>query len=127
MTLVRIKPGLSHAHYSAGDEFDASPAEMESFGDKFILVVETKPVTVVEMVAMAEVDATPGARKLAEEHGVSLALSAITGTGKGSKITKADVQALLDGDGQWRITDTEVETHLVSPADPETLLNGNTE
>ena len=32
---VKVKPGLSHAQYTAGEVFDASPAEMESFGDKF--------------------------------------------------------------------------------------------
>jgi len=35
---VKIKPGLSHAQYKAGEVFDASPAEVESFGDKFDVV-----------------------------------------------------------------------------------------
>lgn len=96
MPLVRIKPGLSHAHYSAGDVFDASPAEVVSFGDKFILVEEepeSKPPIV-------EIDATPSARVLAQEHGISLTLSAITGSGKDGRITKADVEALLNGDAE---------------------------
>jgi len=105
MPLVKVKPGLSHGYYStvtkalayhrAGDEFDASPAEMASFGDKFILVVEDEPEPLVVEV---EIDATPGARKLAQEHGISLILSGITGSGKDGRVTKADVQAILDGD-----------------------------
>ena len=108
MPLVKIKPGLSHGYYStvtralayhrAGDEFDASPAEMAAFGDKFILVEEPAPDEPV--LPAIEVDATPGARKLAQEHGINLALSSITGSGKDGRITKTDVQAALDGDAQ---------------------------
>jgi len=121
MPLVKVKPGLSHGYYDtavqahayhrAGDEFDASPAEMESFSDKFILVVEDEPEMEYSYTAPAEdvrkilaaaakEYATPGARKLAQEHGISLTLSDITGSGRAGKITKADVQRLLDGDAQ---------------------------
>jgi pyruvate dehydrogenase E2 component (dihydrolipoamide acetyltransferase) len=41
-----------------------------------------------------DVPATPVARKMAETHGVDL--SGIQGTGAGGKITKADVQAIVD-------------------------------
>jgi len=105
MPLVRIKPGLSHGYYdpvaqalayhSAGDEFDATPAEMEAFGDKFILVVGPAPDE-PEPRAMW-VGATPSANKLAQEHSISLPLSGIVGTGKDGRITKADVEALLNG------------------------------
>lgn len=115
MPLVKIKPGLSHARYSAGDEFDASPAEMESFGDKFILVVE--PEHEKPKPPVVETDATLGARKLAQEHGVNLALSGVIGSGKDGKITKADVvtlldnqaamEAFLDGDVEALIGDAE--------------------
>ena len=113
MPLVKVKPGLAHGYYdpvaqalayhSAGDEFDATPAEMEAFGDKFILVVqddfpEQEVTEMLAAIASQNVDATPSARKLAMEHSISLALSGITGTGKDGRITKADVEALLDGD-----------------------------
>lgn len=125
MPLVRIKPNLSHAHYSAGDEFDASPAEVESFGDKFILLEEDADeltVTVIEQEitnALADqfVDATPSARKLAAEHGISLALSDITGTGAGGRITKADVEALLNK--------ADTVSYLLN--DSEVVLNGDAE
>jgi len=97
MPLVRIKPGLSHAHYSAGDEFDASPAEVESFGDKFVLVVEDEPKPVRVVTSWTEIVATPAARRLAQEHGLSPLLSNIIGTGKNGTITKADVRAMLNG------------------------------
>lgn len=90
MTLVKIKPGLSHSKYSGGDVFDASPAEMVSFGDKFVVVVEDEEEFDV-------VYATPAALSLAEEQGISLSLSDIAGSGKDGKITKADVEALLEG------------------------------
>lgn len=109
MPLVRIKLGLSHgyydtatqahAYYRAGDEFNASPAEMTAFGDKFILVVEDEPEP-VQATSWTEVVATPAARRLAQEHGVNPSLSNITGTGRRGSITKADVQAVLDGDAQ---------------------------
>lgn len=103
MTLVRIKPGLSHLIVGkllgAGEMFDASPAEMESFGDKFILVVDEVEQVAMEAPTPPPSDdppgATRGAIKLAAEHSLSLALSYITGTGAGGRITKADVQAFL--------------------------------
>lgn len=115
MPLVKIKSGMSHgyrdaatgalAYHQAGDEFDATPAEVVSFGDKFEAVSEDAPdenwnVTEITLVPVEDVDATPGARKLAQEHGISLALSGIVGTGKAGKITKADLEALLNGDAQ---------------------------
>ena len=101
MPLVKIKPGLSHAHYSAGEVFDATPAEVESFGDKFILVVEDEPEPGPEPpVTSLHSSATRGAIALATEHGISLPLSGITGTGQSKRITKADVQRLLNGDAQ---------------------------
>ena len=123
MPLVKIKPGLSHGYYDAatgshayhqaGDEFDASPAEMESFGDKFIPVIEIEspvgeivdepglvPGLVKGVMSWTEVVATPAARRLAQEHGVGLAWSGIVGSGKDGRITKADVEALLNGDAE---------------------------
>lgn len=128
MPLVKVKPGLRHgyydaepkalAYYSAGDEFDASPAEMESFGDKFILVEESTPEP-EPLTLVAKVDATRGAVELAREHSLSLALSEVTGTGAGGRITKADVQALLEN-----IALSEQE---VVKADTEAVLNGDAE
>lgn len=101
MPLVKVKPGLSHGYYStvtkalayhqAGDEFDASPAEVESFGDKFVLVVESESEP-----PLVKVNATRGAIRLAAEHGISLTLSDIVGTGRNGKIIQADVEALLN-------------------------------
>ena len=102
MPLVKVKPGLSHGYYStvtralayhrAGDEFDASPAEMESFGDKFILVEEDEPEPVTPEPPNVKASATLGARKLAQGHGISLPLSGITGSGKDGRITARDVR-----------------------------------
>jgi len=106
--LVRIKPGLSHAHYSAGDVFDASPAEIEAFGDKFerVLPVPPAPLPPPPIVVSEEtigqtatvrqkVEATSKAAALAMEHGVDLA--GVTGTGRDGRITLADVEAVLNG------------------------------
>ena len=46
------------------------------------------------MAAQPEILASPMAKKLAEEHGLNLAL--ITGTGSGGRITEMDIQAYLD-------------------------------
>lgn len=101
MPLVRIKPNVTHRVaeklLKAGDEFDASPAEMESFGDKFELV---EPELITPEPPLVKIDATLGARALAQAHSVSLTLSDIVGTGKDGKIVKADVQALLNGDAE---------------------------
>ena len=101
MPLVKIKPDVTHRVngelLKAGEVFDASPAEMESFGDKFE-PVEPEPITPEP--PLVKIDATLGARALAQTHGVSLTLSDIVGTGKDGKIIKADVQAMLDGDAE---------------------------
>ena len=128
MTLVRVKTGLSHAHYEAGEVFDASPAEVVSFGDKFEMVetetetMETAPIVVgpkgetetpsedvrevaitdvkvVETVPSLEVaigdEATPAARRLADEAGLDL--SGVHGTGKDGRVTAGDVRAAMEG------------------------------
>ena len=93
MPWVRIKDGLAHRNESGilagGDVAEVSEDELKSFGDKFD-VLDGSP-------ASMDVSATLGAVKLAKKHGVSLALSNVQGTGKGGRITKADVEALLDG------------------------------
>ena len=117
MPLVKIKPAVTHRVdgklLKAGEVFDASPAEMESFGDKFILaedeaesvwtLVEDGGVGIGELfdelevpVVEVEINATEGAFGLAEEHGISLALSNVVGTGAGGRIIKADVAAFLN-------------------------------
>ena len=109
MTLVRIKPNLSHAHYSAGDVFDASPSEMSAFGDKFEVLPPPAPLspppvvisseTVGQTATMREeVEATEKARRWAAEHGVDL--ENMTGTGRDGRITLADVKGVLGGDAQ---------------------------
>src|SRR5262249_50400124 len=41
---------------------------------------------------------TPAARKLAEEHKINLSL--VTGTGPGGRVTREDVQKIIDAGGQ---------------------------
>lgn len=119
MPLVKIKLGLSHRNsdgepLKAGDVFDASPAEMESFGDKFEPAGEDLEQDVRKILATAaaeyeepevpiaevEINATKGAFGLAAEHGISLALSGIIGTGQDGKIVHRDVKAFLNGDAE---------------------------
>jgi len=100
MPLVRIKPGLSHAHYTAGEVFVASPAEVVSFGDKFEKVEpEPEPIApVVADIATVEVvdgyDATPAAIRIAAECGLDL--STVTGAGKDGRVTAGDVRAAME-------------------------------
>ena len=105
MTLVRVKTGLSHAHCTAGEVFDASPAEVVSFGDKFEMVeTETASEGVGEVAVTAELgesgvaigdEATPAARRLADEAGLDL--SGVHGTGKDGRVTAGDVRAVMEG------------------------------
>lgn len=130
MPLVKVKPGLSHGYYdvgrqshayhSAGDVFDATPAELESFGDKFILVEDFPEQEVTEMlaaIASQNVDATPSGRKLAMEHGISLALSNIVGTGKDGRITQVDVQAFLTNESEVKLMTISAEAVLYGDAE----------
>ena len=105
MPLVKIKPDVTHRVngelLKAGEVFDASPAEMESFGDKFVLVEDEiepgKDVgTLHSVTSWTEVVMTTAARRLVQEHGISPSLSNITGTGKNGMITKANVVAFLN-------------------------------
>lgn len=61
----------------------------------------TAPDPATEGGGTADVNAMPKARELAEEHGVDL--TQVQGSGKGGRITKADVQGFIDaqaaGDG----------------------------
>ena len=102
MPRVRIKPGLTHTttegKHVGGDVVSVTDAEMVSFGDKFALLDDSEMTPHERIIAsvarvMADADATPAARKLAAEHGISLA--DVPGTGKDGRITKADVEAKL--------------------------------
>jgi len=111
MPLVKIRSNVTHRVteklLKAGDVFDASPAEMESFGDKFE-PVEDDEWNVTEMVVEETepklepkpISATRGAIGLAVEHGISLFLSGITGSGRDRRITKADVETFLNNEAE---------------------------
>lgn len=101
MPWVRIKEGMTHRSVDGllkgGDVAEVSEAEVVSFGDKFEPLEAEEPSK-----SALEVLATKAAREYAEEHGISLSLSSIQGTGKDGRITLADVKAALqvgeDGD-----------------------------
>jgi 2-oxoglutarate dehydrogenase E2 component (dihydrolipoamide succinyltransferase) len=61
----------------------------------------------VEQTSSAAIDLSPGARKLATEHDVDA--SAVTGSGRGGRITKEDVQSHIDA---------ATKTPPASPAPP---------
>jgi pyruvate dehydrogenase E2 component (dihydrolipoamide acetyltransferase) len=71
-----------------GEELPEAPAEAPT-----PVTAAPKPV-VADAPAVADVPATPVARKMAQTHGVDL--SSIQGTGSGGKVTKSDVQAVID-------------------------------
>ena len=144
MPLVKIRLGLSHgyraadgshAYHQAGAEFNASPAEMESFGDKFLLItaeVQSEPrppgllMQPVQPVPLVEINATKGAIRLAQEHGISLTLSDIVGTGTGGRIIKADVKAFLDNEAEASMeASLDVYTEAPSNSGGGTSLNGD--
>lgn len=102
---VRIKPHCHHRlpephgglgkEYGPGSVIKVTPEEVRDFPDKFELVPEKEiepPPVVAEYV---EPVATPAAFKLAEQKNVDL--SEVEGTGQDGKITKVDVQRVLDG------------------------------
>lgn len=61
--------------------------------------------------------ASPAARKLMEEH--DLGAADVEGTGKGGRITKADVQAAIGGDGGDRAPGTGEEAERTETGDEE--------
>jgi pyruvate/2-oxoglutarate dehydrogenase complex dihydrolipoamide acyltransferase (E2) component len=98
MPWVRIKEGARHrlndgAEVFGGAVVEVSEAEVVSFGDKFESLEVKEPSK-----STLEILATKAAREYAEEHGISLSLSSIQGTGKEGRITLADVKVALQVD-----------------------------
>ena len=76
-----------------------TPVEPEPVEDA---TPEPEPAPVQKSDLFTKVLAKPPVRKLAKDHGIDL--SGITPTGQHGEVTRADVQAVLDGNGQQPAT-----------------------
>ena len=98
---VRIKDKLRHASFSGGEQCLVTQAELDSFGDKFIVL--DKPPVAPRMGPQAEHEApkpaplkvTPTALARAEQEGIDLA--EVQPTGARGRITLTDVKEYLSG------------------------------
>jgi 2-oxoglutarate dehydrogenase E2 component (dihydrolipoamide succinyltransferase) len=84
----------------------------------------TQAVAVAAVPAAAEVLALPAARKVAADHGVEL--SAVPGSGRGGRVTKEDVLAVVQGRASATVA-TRITTEVPSPVDIDALLGDRPE
>jgi len=95
MIVICKKPfadALTGRSYTTGDPV---PWQRERAEHYSALVKIVDDSIVPEPEQNAEVNATKGALSLAKEHGIDLSI--MTGSGSDGRITKADVEALVNG------------------------------
>jgi 2-oxoglutarate dehydrogenase E2 component (dihydrolipoamide succinyltransferase) len=104
----------------------AAPASAEA--EPAVAVAPAKAVAQAAVPAVvaasADVLAMPAARKVAADHGVEL--SAVPGSGRGGRVTKEDVLAVVQGRAPARVA-TRITAEVPSPVDIDALLGDRPE
>jgi len=109
---TEAKPGAAPAPVAAA-EAAAAPAPAKAVSQAAAVAA-----------APAELLAMPAARKVAADHGVEL--SAVPGSGRGGRVTKEDVLAVVQGRAPATVA-TRITTEVPSPVDIDALLGDRPE